>query len=134
MIPMWTWNDGFELVSYNAVPLWLLQVRVAVWVVSAGYAADTQKIRQERHVLLTALVCLNPTTNTPIPNCPARILFFTSITKYLDEIFPDPDDPEVSILSPNIHDTDQTRPVSGPFYVRVCCSTLVNKFMKGSKG
>ena len=69
----------------------------------------------------TAPIRLNPTTNTPIPDRPARFLFFAPIAKYLDEIFPDPDDPEVSILSPDIPDTDRTGPVSGPFYVRVCC-------------
>ena len=77
--------------------------------------------RRAGHVFFTAPIWLNPTANIPIPDRPAKFLFFAPITKYLDEIFPNPDDPEVYILSPDILDTDQTGLVSGPFHVCVCC-------------
>ena len=56
---------------------------------------------------------------------PCQIFIFHLGGKYLDKIFPDSDDPEVSISSFDIQCTrhwwDQTRPVSGPFYINVCC-------------
>ena len=52
-----------------------------------------------------APIRLNPTTNTLIPDHPARFLFLAPIANYLDEIFPDP---EGSIRSPDIPDIDRT--------------------------
>ena len=67
---------------------------------------------------------LNPTTNTPIPDNPARFLFLAPIAKYLDEIFPDP---EVSIWSPNIPDINRTGPDrTGPDQ---CQSRFMFKFV-----
>ena len=39
----------------------------------------------------------------------------------LYKISTNPEDPEVSILSPDIPDTDRTWPVLKPVYVRLCC-------------
>ena len=63
-----------------------------------------------------APIQLNATTNTLIPDRPVRFLLFALIVKYLDEIFPDPDALEVSILSLNIPDTSKTGPVTGLLY------------------
>ena len=78
---------------------------------------------------------INPTTNTPIPDRPPRFLFSIPIAKCLDEIFPDPKE---SIFSPNIPDTDRTRPVTGPFHVPVsfirgCISTIKIEPLKVTK-
>ena len=52
-----------------------------------------------------ARIQLNQTTNTQIPDRPARFLSSAPIAKYRDETFPDL---EVSIWSPDIPDIDRT--------------------------
>ena len=69
-------------------------------------------------MFFNALIRLNPTINTPIPDGPARFLFFHPIAKYLDEIYPDLD-PDVSILSPDIPDIDWTRLLPGPEFLKL---------------
>ena len=55
-----------------------------------------------------APIWLNLATNTPILDRPARGLFFAPIAKYLDKILPTWTDPDVSIWSPNVPNTDWT--------------------------
>ena len=80
-----------------------------------------QQVKTSKACVFTTPIQLNRTTKTLIQDRP-DILFFAPIAKYLDEIFLSPDDPEVSILSLDIPDTDQTGPVTGPFYVHVRCN------------
>ena len=46
--------------------------------------------------------------------------------KYFDEIFPHP---EASVWSPDIPNNDQTGPVCGSFYVRICCWFVIISFI-----
>ena len=74
---------------------------------------------------------LTPQSQTAHPD----FLFSIPIAKCLDEIFPDPKE---SIFSPNIPDTDRTRPVTGPFHVPVsfirgCISTIKIEPLKVTK-
>ena len=68
-----------------------------------------------------APIWLNPTTNTSIPDRPARFLFLALIAKYLDKIFPDPDWPGGIHLKNwyTWHWPGQTS--VRPFYVCICC-------------
>ena len=53
---------------------------------------DSSKNKDERGIVFfNVLIQLNLTTNTLIWGCLARFLFLAPIAKYLDEIFPDPD-------------------------------------------
>ena len=88
---------------------------------SSGLGHLYFKVKMSRACFFAAPIRPNLTTSTSILDPPARFLFFAPIAKYLDEIFPDPNDPEASILSPDISDTDWSGPVTGPFYVPVCC-------------
>ena len=79
-------------------------------VAQCDLAPTKHRLKTSGPCFFTAPIRLNPTTNTLLTDPPARFLFFALIAKYLDEIFPDPLDPEVYILSPDIPDTDHTRP------------------------
>ena len=81
--------------------------------------------KDERGMFFYFPMRLNPTSNTPIPDHPARFLFLAPIAKYLDETFPDCPTRRHPFEAP----INRTRPVSGPLYVCVFCWFVIISFI-----